>query len=113
MYTGNLAAASNRADWISAFELVDDETDALVDLSAATITFELRDPVSKSALISATTGNGRVTIPGSGTFVVTIPDDLMRGLSPGQYEIGCIVEIAGVVTQLLAAQVSVIDGVVS
>ena len=122
MYAGPLDPVSNRQDWQFIRQLVDDDTGDPVDLSAASITFEVRARPddqhasaqgSPNATLSATTANGKITIVDSGTFQVWFPLADMQALSPGYYDAGCTIAVNGITEQLLAATLPVIDGIVS
>lgn len=108
MYTGTLAAASNRADLKFTVELVDPATDDFVDLTGATIKVAIRE---QEALMSLLTGS--TTITGDGTFDVDFALADMATLKAGFYDIGITVLLAtGVTYQLLAGVLPVADGVV-
>lgn len=110
MYTGTLDPASNKATFRRAFEIIDDETDEAIDLTSATIVFEIREPKSNAVLLSATNGDG-ITFGDTGVFVVRFTEDDMGGLEPLTYDIGCTVTNSDT-EQFIIATMTVLDGVV-
>jgi len=112
MFTGSLDPVSNRADWRVTREVVDDDTDARVDLTGAEIRFEVRDRRSCSTLLRASTTDGRITIDDTGTFTVAFSASDMRNLAAGIYDVGCIIIMNGVTDQFILGTVTVLDGVV-
>lgn len=123
MYQGSLSAVTNQADWIAPFEVIDDDTDEAVDLSTATITFQVRPQhddfrnssgsLTSCASLSATTANGKVTILDTGVFQVWFTLTDMKTLASGNYDVGCVIEKAGVTTQFFVGTLPVIDGIVT
>jgi hypothetical protein len=122
MYAGPLDPVSNRQDWKFIRQIIDDDTGDPVDLTGATITFELREksddqqynaPAWPGVTLSATTANGKITLVDTGTFQVWFPLADMQTLSPGYYDVGCTVLMNGVTEQLLAGTLPVVDGIVS
>jgi len=116
MYTGHLAAASNRARWTFQVELTDPATDLPVDLTGATLELAVREQQSKMPLLTGSTSDGRITIgtPATdGAFTVLFPRTDMATLADGMFDVGLHVTLAsGADFQLLVATLPVIDGVV-
>lgn len=113
MYVGTFPAASNRQSWTYTLEVVDADTDEDIDLIGATITFELRDPRSLLTILSATTGNGKITISDTGVFIVSFSLSDMQSLYPLTYEVGCTVAVNGETMQYIIGTLPVLDGIVS
>ena len=122
MYAGPLDPVSNRQDWQFIRQVVDDNTGDPVDLSAASVTFEVRARAddqhanaqgSPNATLSATTANGKILIVDNGTFRVWFPLADMQALAPGYYDAGCTITVNGITEQLLSATLPVVDGIVS
>jgi hypothetical protein len=109
MYIGTLEPASNQADFIRTFEVIDDETDEAIDLSAATIVFEIRDQKSQAILLSATNSDG-VTINDTGVFTVEFTKADMQTLDALTYDIGCTI-MRTETEQFIIATISILDGV--
>lgn len=115
MYTGFLAATSNRTRWSFTCNVIDPSTEAALDITGATITIALRAPEQSHAILTGTTSNGRIvlTTPLSGEFVVTFPASDMKTLIPGEYACGLVMVLPnGDEQQLLAASLPVVDGVI-
>jgi hypothetical protein len=112
MFQGNLAAVSNRVAWTFDAEITDPETDALVDLTGATIVMHvtaLDHP--QQALITAATATGDITITGTGAFTVTVPSWRMAALRAGEHRVFLRATIGGSEYQLLAdANLPVVEG---
>ena len=113
MFIGALDPVSNRADWTVTRQIIDDDTDEPVDVSGAAIVFEVRDRRGCATLLSATTGNGKITIDDVGTFTVAFPASDMRQLCAGIYDVGCTITRNGLTDQFILGTVTVLDGVVS
>jgi hypothetical protein len=112
MYTGTLAAASNRADWRFNIEITDPTTNALVDLTGATVEVAVCDEETGALKLEANTANGKATIPSLGTITVSFPRSDMTPLFAGSLQIGVTIVLAGITYQLIAGTVPIIDGVV-
>jgi hypothetical protein len=104
MFTGSLPAASNRADWSEVFEIFDDETGDQIDLSAATIVFELRE---SGCRIQAT-----ITLVDTGKFTASFTRDQLNRLCSGTYSVGCTITRNDIITQEFIGTLAVLDGVV-
>jgi hypothetical protein len=113
---------SNRQDWIEQVEVFD-EFNNLVDLTGADIVLALADKRPSSAwntsassttpLMLARTADGTIIIQGLGVFQFTFPVSLMRSLCASkQYEVGCTIQINGVIQQFFTGTVAVLDGIV-
>jgi len=112
MYIGNLDPVSNRADWRVTREVVDDDTEELVDLTGAVIRFEVREQRSFSTMLQASTTDGRITVDDTGTFTVAFSATDMQNLAAGIYDVGCIIIMNGITDQFILGTVTVLDGVV-
>jgi hypothetical protein len=106
----NFEAVSNREDWVDTFEVRED--DVLVDLTAATILFQLRDKTSKRTVLHATVGSG-VTLGDPGQFTILFPVEQMRQLNASvAYEVGCTIKRGSRTQQYFTGTLPVLDGVV-
>ena len=106
MLKRNLSPISNRADWTSSYEVVDDTDGTDVDLSSATIVFAISDPYDCDDLIE-----GTITVPSPGFFNVSFTREQLQELN-GTYDVGCTIEISSVTTQFIVGRLPIIDGVV-
>lgn len=113
MYVGALDAVSNQEDWDIIPGFVDDDTGEDIDLTNAAIVFEVRDPNTRGVVLSATTGNQKISIIALGVFKVSFTRAEMQTLKAKTYDIGCILTLNGKTIQLMVATVPVVDGVVS
>lgn len=113
MYTGFLDAVSNREDVTVDFELRDDATGELVDLSGYTFNAAIRSDSDSLPIITASTADGRVAVPSTGVFTVSFSRADMSVLSAGTYSFGVTYTVDGRTEQLVAATLPVIDGVVA
>ena len=112
MFIGPLEPVSNKATWMALYELRDDETDELIDLSSVNeITIEVRDK-SCVTVLSATLTGGSIEHVDTGIFKWTFSKDQMSALTAKTYEVGCILEGEGESLQLIIGTLPVLDGVV-
>lgn len=110
MYTGSLGAISNREDWIGTSPLIDDDNEE-VDLTTASFEmFVCRDGCPETALLTASTDNGKITLPTSTTFQWAFTPDDMGTLCAGTYLVFLRVTIDSVTTQILSCSVPVFEG---
>lgn len=112
MYQGSLPATSNREDFEAIYQLVDEDTGDPIDLTAATIEFDISEPGCRP-LITATTENGKITLVEDTTFRVAIPRSEMANLCAGQYDVGATIENAGETRSFIIGALPVLDGRVS
>lgn len=102
---------SNRETWVESFQAID-EDDAAIDLTGATIVYEVRHPQTKESMLSGSTDGGEITISTT-TFTITFEVEDVRDLCALEYEVGCTIEIDDVTTQFFVGTLPVVDGVVS
>lgn len=108
-YTGALPEATNRSDYVLIFELTGDSGE-LLDLTGALIKFAISDPKTATYLLTASTADGKITIPGPGVFQVLFPAQEMAALCDQQYAVGCNLVINGATEQLIIGTVQVAYG---
>jgi hypothetical protein len=113
MFEGTLAPVSNQEDWKLTVEIVDDDTGEDIDLTGASIVFEVRDPRNRATVLSATTNNSKVTLLDDGTFQVFFARAEMQMLRAQTYEVGCIVSVNGETKQFILSTIPILDGVVT
>lgn len=112
MLTGALPHVSNRSGFSMQIELLDDDTGEAVDLTGATIVFEISD--DGSTALSATTANSKVNLADTGIFQVEFTAEEMRELCAKTYMVGCTVSNAdSEPQQLIIGTLPVLDGIVS
>ena len=115
MFTGRLAAVSNRQTWIEQVELTDKDTGTAIDLTDNSIVVEVRKTGCSTPTLTATTANGAVTFPSgasAGIFQWLFAESSMDDLDPGRYEVRVTSTVDAVTTQLMIATVDVLDGYV-
>lgn len=113
MLTGALNPVSNKATWTVIYELVDSDTDEAIDLSEVDeITIQVRDPRSRSPLLSGSLTGGQVSRVDTGVFSWTFSASQMSALCANTYDVGCIIEQNGETVQILIGTLPVIDGIV-
>lgn len=111
MLIGSLGTLSNKETYVQDIQAYD-ESDALIDLTGATIVFEIRDRKTKVLALSASTTNGKIVITTT-TFTVTLSTTDTGTLCARDYDVGVTVLISGITTQLFVGSISVVDGIVS
>jgi hypothetical protein len=113
MYHGQMAAISNRADWIGTLELINDDTgDLITDLTGVDFLLELRDRACRSPRLKATFDNSKAIDAGNGVIQWQFTASEMSGICAGTYELGITITRDGVTEQELIATQPVLDGVV-
>lgn len=113
MYTGSLGAVSNQEDWIVTISTFDDSNNALSIAGASLSLFVTMLDNTQYSLISHSTADGAIVIAGDGlSFTWTVPASEMFSQLPcaGDYCVFLRMTLNGVNTQLISAQVSVVDG---
>jgi hypothetical protein len=110
---GRLEAQSNRATFQRQFEIVDNDTDELLDLTGKAIIFEVKDPTECRALLSATIDNGKIAVVDLGTFIVTFARSEMTNLCPGTYDLGITIGDDDETGQALIGTLAIVAGVVA
>jgi hypothetical protein len=112
MFQGILEPISNRADWFGTVELVNDDTgEVITDLDGAVIKICVRERGCYGPLLSAQTGDDRVSIIGEGVIQWHFTPSDLRCLCPGTYDLGITITRDGITDQEVVATLPVIDGV--
>lgn len=104
--------ASNRADWKFWLKNTDPQDGSLVDIPVDQITFQVRRQDRCGPVLSAASGDGKITSPSTGILEVRFAASEMRQLCPDTYEVGAIVSDGTDTVQLILGTVPVTDGVV-
>ena len=104
-----LAPLSNREDYIESFNAFDENGDA-IDLTGATIEFAVAEP-NCSPVLSASTDDGKIVISTT-LATITIPQSEVDGVLPKNYNVGCTIDLNGVVRQFFIGTMQIYDGVV-
>ncbi len=112
-FVGTLDPISNKAGWRADFELDDADAGGPIDIGGASIVIEVRDPRSGLLALSATTGNGKVTILDTGVFEIDVAPAETQRLGAGTYEVGATITLNGESRQLIIGTLPIMDGVVT
>jgi len=110
MYTGSLAPFSNNEDWIIQSPLIDDDGSE-IDLTSATFEFYLTTQACPTtAVLTGTLDSGNITLPTTTSFKIWFTPDEVSAIDAGTYDVFLRVTIDDITTQILAADVQVIEG---
>lgn len=111
MYTGTLGEVSNREDWIVNISFVVEDGSEF-DLSTAsdieTYITEAGSP--RRSILSATLGNGGITLPDHYTMQWMFAESDMQKLCAAQYGIFQRIRVNGFWTQTISGTVAIIEG---
>ena len=113
MFLGTLDPASTRADWELVVAFTDADTGEPLDLTGAAVLVEARDRLSGGVVLSASSGNGKVSVPDAGTIRIAVAAADMRALRADVYDIGGVLVLNGVTRQFVIGLLPVLDGVVT
>lgn len=109
MYTGSLGDVSNQEDWIFSFTLAINNVELV--LTGATFNLFVTNPDTTRASIITGSLSDVISL-GADTFTVTVsvPKATMAQLCAGNYAVFMRMLLNGVNSQILAAELSVLDG---
>lgn len=110
MHTGSLAPVSNKEDWIAISPLVDDDGDEITLTDATFEMYVCHQDNPGTALLTATTANGKITLPTTTTFQWWFTPVDMADICAGNYDVFLRVTIDDVVTQILSCSVQIVEG---
>ena len=110
MYTGYLAPASNRASWTEAVQLVDNESGDNIEISGCRITLTVRNE-NRNPVLTASTDDGTITLPQTGTFQWDFSETQMSGLCPGASSVRGRISQDDRVVQLLIGNINIMEGI--
>lgn len=110
MRTGSLGPLSNRESLQLIRQIIDTETGEAIDLTGASIVFEIRRSGACSPVLSASTDNGKITFPDVYTYQIDIAVAEMRTLCPETYEIGLTFERDDQTTEIIIGTLPVLAG---
>jgi hypothetical protein len=110
MYTGSLPAISNKEDWIATSPLIDEDGTEVTLTDATFEMFICRQNDPTNAVLTASTANGKITLPTSTSFQWAFTPDDMDDLAAGTYDVFLRVTIDSVVTQILSCTVPIVEG---
>jgi hypothetical protein len=107
MYGGSLGQISNRATWTNGFEIIDAQTDDLMDLTGATITMKVARLPCRTTVLTGSTTTGELAIPGLGLVDFRFEASQMTGFCVGTYDASILIDRAGDTDQLFLGTVAV------
>lgn len=112
MLEGVLRPTSNMATWTERLELYDAETGHGIDLveGVEQITLSLRDQYTSTVVLVGDMDSGAVIVVNPGIIEWSFPPEVMSGLDPKSYDVGCLVEMVGETIQVLLGHISVKRG---
>jgi len=110
MYTGSLAAVARGEDWIATSPLIDDDGEEVTLTGAALVLSICKQGCPTTALLTASTENGKITLPSSTTFQWWFTQDDTASLCAGTYDVFLYVIIDGVRSQILSCTVPIVEG---
>lgn len=113
MYSGTLAPVSNAETWTDTLEFINDETGDpwfVEESPPDEITIKLRDPQTKSIVLSLSLSGGEITVTGDGEAAFEASASAMAAINPKTYEVGILYENSDTVSQVLLGTISVLDG---
>ena len=113
MFTGQVAAVSNRQDLELVYDIMDEDAGEAIDLTSSTLVFDICDLGCSTPRITATTDNGKITLISSTVFRVFVPKAEMECLCAGTYGVGCTVENASQTESIIVGDIAILDGNVS
>lgn len=111
MYRGQVAEVSNRKDVELFYQLIDEDTGDIIDLTTSTIVCRVNDQ-NGCQRISASLDDGKITLVEDMTMRILIPRAEMTNLCAGTYPFGLTVENDELTEQVISGTLAVIDGVV-
>lgn len=109
MYTGSMGSVSNREDWIVNISLVGDDGTSFDLTGAEIVAYVCREGCSNNPVLSASLGNG-IVLTDNYTMQWHFDESQMASLCPQQYGVFCRVERDGITTQLLSANIAIVEG---
>lgn len=130
MYMVNFPETSNSADWIGTVQLNDDEDGELIDLTGCTVTLMVVPQTTRgsgtggqsgwpninyqtnTAVLTASTTNGKITLPSVGIIQWTFRASEMETIPAGFYEVGMRIEKSPDTTQIILGQLPIVNGAV-
>jgi hypothetical protein len=105
---------SNREDWKETMTVSDGDTGVVIDITGATISLSVREQKGGAERLSASVGDGiTLTNPMQGEFQWEFTDNEMAALDANTYDVGVVMILSGVATQLATGTIAVLDGVVN
>lgn len=110
MYMGSLGPIARGEDWIAVTPLIDDD-DEEVTLTGAEIVLSIcRQGCPEAAILTASTTNGKITLPSATTLQWWFDQDDTAALCAGTYDVFFYVIIDGIRSQIISGTVPIVEG---
>lgn len=110
MYLGSFAAVARGEDWIAVTPLID-EDDEEITLTDVTLVMSIcRQGCPDTALLTASTANGKITLPSTTTLQWWFNQDDTALLCAGTYDVFFYAMIDGIRSQIASASVPIVEG---
>lgn len=109
MYTGSMGSVSNREDWIVDISLVGDDGTSFDLTGSEVVAYVCKRGCPNSPVLSASIGEG-IVLTDDYTMQWHFSEEQMASLCPQQYDVFCRVERDDITTQLLAANIAIVEG---
>lgn len=109
MYTGSMGSVSNREDWIVNISLVGDDGTSFDISDAEIVAYICNRGCHDRAILSASLDDG-IVLTDNYTMQWAFTEEEMARLCPQQYDVYCRITRDEITTQLLAANVTVVEG---
>lgn len=110
MHIGSLAPVARGEDWIAISPLIDDDN-AEVTLTDVEIVLSIcREGCPNTAILTASTTNGKITLPTTTSFQWWFTADDTASLCAGTYDVFLYVVIDDVRSQVIAGTVPIVEG---
>lgn len=112
MYDMTFPAQSIKSGIWEELEIVNDETDALFDLSALTaVNFAIREKGATTSLVTGSLTDGRIELPSTGVLRLVVPASAFTSFNAaGTYEISITGTDGSVVSQLVLGEIPFLNG---
>lgn len=111
MYTGSLGAVSNREDWIVNISALADDGSSYSFAGADASVYVTDEDLPTNSILSGSISDGTIVISADGlTLTWTFAASKMNVFRSGNYSVFSRMTLNGVTTQLLSANVSIVEG---
>jgi hypothetical protein len=110
MKIGSFDAVTNRETFQTERQIIDIETGEAIDLTGASLVFEICDPGCRTPRLSVSTDDGGIVFLDAYTYQVTISEARMSGLCAGTYDVYLKCTRDDFTAQIIAATLPVLDG---
>lgn len=110
MQMGSLAEVARGEDWIAVSPLIDDDNQDVILTGVEIVMSICRPGFPCTAILTASTTNGKITLPTTTTFQWWFTQDDTIQLCAGTYDVFFYVIIGGVRSQIISGTVPIVEG---